>query len=180
MLLELARGSLRATVMREPAPVFPGRAWPSPLAEPGTCFVTLHAGPDLRGCIGNLTARDPLWRAVVDNAARAAARDDRFPRVEPAELDRIRIEVSVLSDLQALAFADPEELLVRLRPGVDGVVLEGDGHLGVFLPQVWEALPKPAQFLDHLCRKAELEADAWRRPGVQVSVFQVECFEEEP
>jgi AMMECR1 domain-containing protein len=77
-----------------------------------------------------------------------------------------------------LAFSDPEELLRKLRPNVDGVVVRR-GHAGAtFLPQVWEQLPKKEDFLDHLCLKAGLPRDAWRRAGLTVSTYQVQYFEE--
>ena len=141
-------------------------------------FVTLKHQGRLRGCIGSLSATDPLAEDVRRNAIDAAFHDPRFAPLTAKELEQVAIEVSVLTEPQPLAFSDPEDLLRKLRPNVDGVVIR-QGHAGAtFLPQVWEQLPKKEDFLDHLCLKAGLPRDAWRRGGLTVSTYQVQYFEE--
>ena len=141
-------------------------------------FVTLKHKGQLRGCIGSLSATDPLAEDVRRNAIDAAFHDPRFAPLTAKELEHVAIEVSVLTEPRPLAFSDPEDLLRKLRPNVDGVVIR-QGHAGAtFLPQVWEQLPKKEDFLDHLCFKAGLPRDAWRRGGLTVSTYQVQYFEE--
>jgi AmmeMemoRadiSam system protein A len=152
--------------------------WPERLRQPGACFVTLHKGGRLRGCIGTLSARDPLHRAVVDCAQGAATRDSRFPEVRPEELKDLRIEVSVLTEARRLEYQTPAELVGRLVPHRDGVILQLDSRKATYLPQVWEQLPDPVTFLDSLAEKAGGAAGAWRAPGTVVFTYQVEAFEE--
>ena len=136
----------------------------------------LPGGP-LRGCIGTLQAHRPLREDVEANAVAAATRDPRFPPLSRAELEDAIVEVSVLSAPTALPVADEAELLARLRPGVDGVILSDAGHRATFLPQVWEQLPDPADFLAHLRRKAGLPAGHWGR-GLTIETYTVTAWQE--
>lgn len=153
-------------------------AW---LDAPGASFVTLTSGRApggaLRGCIGSLGARRPLREDVEANAVAAALHDPRFAPLTARELDETVVEVSVLSAPAALPAADEAELLARLRPGVDGVVLSACGRRATFLPQVWEQLPDPADFLARLRRKAGLPADYWGR-DVVVETYTVTAWQE--
>ena len=142
-------------------------------------FVTLHRGGALRGCIGSLAATEPLVDAVKRNAVNAAFHDPRFEPLTVAELPDLHIEVSILTEPQPLPHADADELLRLLRPGVDGVILQGSGdEQATFLPQVWQQLPLPVQFLGHLCRKAGLAENAWRSGKLRIHTYQVQSFEE--
>ncbi|MCR4415492.1 MAG: AmmeMemoRadiSam system protein A, partial [Thermoguttaceae bacterium] len=132
----------------------------------------------LRGCIGHLVPKEPLVEAVVNNAVHAALDDPRFSPVAPAELDRIDIEISVLTVPQRLEFRTPEELLAKLRPRVDGVVLRVGRAQSTYLPQVWDEIPDKETFLSELSRKAGLDRDAWKDPQAQVLVYQAEAFGE--
>ena len=151
-------------------------AW---LDAPGASFVTLTSGRApggaLRGCIGSLEARRPLREDVEANAVAAACRDPRFPPLGRAELDDVVVEVSVLSAPTALPAVDEPELLARLRPGVDGVILSAPGHRATFLPQVWDQLPDPAEFLSHLRRKAGLPAGN-RGRDVVIEIYTVTAW----
>ena len=124
-------------------------------------FVTLRQGTALRGCIGSLEASRPLIEDVEANAAMAACEDPRFPPLARHELDRTRIEVSVLSPLEAFDVSGETDLLARLRPGEDGLVVVALGRRATFLPHVWRQLPEPRDFLEQLRRKAGLPADFW-------------------
>jgi AmmeMemoRadiSam system protein A len=141
-------------------------------------FVTLKRAGELRGCIGTLCACEPLAESVRRNAGNAAFCDPRFPSLTATELSEVTIEVSVLSEPRRLEASGAEDLLRRLRPGVDGVVLRKEGAGATFLPQVWEQLPRTEDFLKHLCLKAGLPRDAWRDAGAEVSTYQVQHFEE--
>ncbi|HEX4986008.1 MAG TPA: AmmeMemoRadiSam system protein B [Burkholderiales bacterium] len=135
-------------------------------------FVTLKLDGRLRGCIGSLSAHRSLRDDVRENALAAAFRDPRFPPLGFDELARVRIEVSLLSAPQPMAFRDEADALSQLRPGIDGLIFEHGMHRSTFLPQVWENLPAPAVFLGELKRKAGLAADFWDA-GVHLSRYTV-------
>ena len=177
-LLELARRAVRKIVTTGRAPEAPAKDLPAALSAPRGCFVTLKQHGTLRGCIGQIGAQLPLQRAVVENAASAAVRDPRFLPVAPREVDELRIEISVLSVPQPLAFKSPDDLLRQLQPHRDGVVLKIGGRLSTYLPQVWESIPDKVDFLNSLAEKAGCAPEAWRGPEVGVSLYQVESFQE--
>jgi len=147
------------------------------LAEPGACFVTLTRQGELRGCVGTLEAHRPLELDVRENAVAAAFRDPRFMPIAHAEFDQIRVEVSLLSPTEALVVASEEHALASLRPGIDGVVFEYVHYRSTFLPQVWEQLPEPAEFLAQLKRKAGLPKAFWAE-GVRLSRYTVSKWKE--
>ena len=176
---DTARLDPAGSIARRTAPgAAAASAW---LDAPGASFVTLTSGRApggaLRGCIGSLEARRPLREDVEANAVAAALHDPRFAPLSARELDDTVVEVSVLSAPAALPVADEAELLARLRPGVDGVVLSACGRRATFLPQVWEQLPDPADFLARLRRKAGLPADYWGR-DVVVETYTVTAWQE--
>jgi len=142
-------------------------------------FVTLHIQDQLRGCIGSLVETDPLRTSVRKNAVNAAFRDPRFPPLGQNEFPEISIEVSILTEPQPLDYSGPEDLMNRLRPNIDGVILSKGPARSTFLPQVWEQLAKPEDFLGHLCLKAGLSADAWKKEHPEIQIYQVQYFEEE-
>lgn len=131
------------------------------LSEPGATFVTLTQDGTLRGCIGSLEAQRPLAQDVQENAVAAAFRDPRFPPLTRDELAITQVEVSLLSPIQAMSFSSEQDALAQMRPGIDGMVLQYRQQRGTFLPQVWEHLPQPQQFMSHLKRKAGLAEDFW-------------------
>jgi AmmeMemoRadiSam system protein B/AmmeMemoRadiSam system protein A len=131
------------------------------LAAPAATFVTLTLDGTLHGCIGTLEPRRSLAEDVQANAVAAALSDPRFPALTRAEWPRVRVEVSLLSPPTALHVAGEADALRQLRPGLDGVILVAGLQRATFLPQVWEQLPEPAEFLAHLKQKAGFPADAW-------------------
>ncbi|MBK7565690.1 MAG: AmmeMemoRadiSam system protein A [Propionivibrio sp.] len=156
-LLTLARNAIgqRFGVGEQPVAAHPSHR------EPGATFVTLTQEGQLRGCIGSLEAHRPLAADVAENAVAAAFRDPRFPPLSEDELARTRVEVSLLEPSEALTFADEDDALARLRPGVDGLILKHGSRRATFLPQVWESLPDRRRFLEQLKLKAGLPADFW-------------------
>jgi AmmeMemoRadiSam system protein A len=128
------------------------------LASRGATFVTLRLAGELRGCLGSVRPQRALGHDVVVNAIGAATRDPRFMPVATQELNDIRVEVSLLSEPQFLEFADEDGLLRQLRPGVDGLMLFGGCRSATFLPQVWEQLSDPRDFLDALLRKGGIRS----------------------
>ena len=161
-LLELARKSLKSAAAGASLPEGAAKDVPPKLAEKKACFVTLTKGGTLRGCIGHLTAIEPLHQAVIENARNAALRDPRFPAVKPDEVDKIKIEISVLTEPQPLPFSSPDDLLSKLHPNEDGVLLHIGPRTSTFLPQVWAQIPDKVQFLNHLAQKAGCEPSEWR------------------
>lgn len=149
------------------------------LAQSGAVFVTLTKDDNLRGCIGSLEAWRPLHEDVVANARAAAFRDPRFAPLTAAELADTRVEVSLLAPAQAMIFRDEADAVAQLRPNVDGVILEYGNHRGTFLPQVWETLPEPHQFMAQLKRKAGLPPDFWHS-DIRLSRYAVRKWKETP
>jgi AmmeMemoRadiSam system protein A len=142
------------------------------LQEHLATFVTLKRSGRLRGCIGSLQAVRPLGVDVRENAIAAAFRDPRFAPLAPAEFEATSVEVSLLSADERIDFATEEDLVARLRPGVDGLILEYGGHRATLLPQAWDGLGDPREFLSALKRKAGLPPDFWN-PGLSVSRYAV-------
>ena len=151
----------RAAIARELGRTHPAREDADWLRQPGACFVTLNLDERLRGCIGTLKAHRPLIEDVKANARSAAFRDPRFKPLSAAELDRTTVEISLLSALETLVARSEREALAQLRPGIDGVVFEYGHHRSTYLPQVWEDLPEPFEFLATLRQKAGLPPDFW-------------------
>ena len=124
-------------------------------------FVTLTLGGDLRGCIGSLRPSAPLAQAVANAAFNAAFRDPRFAPVQTDEIEKLHVEVSVLSSMELIPVDTRQGLLDDLQPGVDGLLLEDRGHRATFLPQVWEKMTTADEFVDQLMLKAGLAAGYW-------------------
>ena len=123
--------------------------------------MTLRREGELRGCIGTVDAWRPLGEDVRANAVAAAFHDPRFPPLARDEFDDTSIEVSLLGPHEPVPASDEAQALATLRPGVDGVLLECGRRRATFLPQVWEQLPEPREFLRALKRKAGLAGDFW-------------------
>ena len=177
-LLKIARESLAAAVQGQALPPIKLDELPAVLRMDGASFVTLTEAGRLRGCIGALAAYQPLALDVQEHAVAAALQDFRFAPVGPDELPDIAIEVSILTPQEPLAYEGPADLVRKLRPGVDGVTLQNQFQKATFLPQVWETLPNPEEFLSHLCLKMGSKANQWREKHLQVFTYQVQEFNE--
>jgi AmmeMemoRadiSam system protein A len=174
MLLRLAREAIESAVdPSHDAVKFDLHSLPPALRELKTSFVTLYNGDQLRGCIGGLTAEHPLAEDVRIHAAAAATKDFRFPPVLVDEIPQLSIEISVLSTPEPLEYESPDDLIGKLRPGEDGVILQQGVRRATFLPQVWKKVPDPGLFLGMLCEKAFLPPDAWKSGKLQVFTYQV-------
>ena len=124
-------------------------------------FITLTIAGELRGCVGSLQPSAPLAQAVANAAFSAAYRDGRFAKVQLDEIENLRIEVSVLSPMELIAVNSLQALLANLQPGVDGLLLEDQGHRSTFLPKVWEKISSPSEFVQQLMLKAGLTTGHW-------------------
>ena len=177
VLLNIARAAIAEVLRAAPYAVSDIREHMSWFSRPGATFVTLTQRGELRGCIGSLQACDPLIDDVSNNAQSAAFRDPRFMPLAIDELDITDIEVSLLSELQALSFSGEADALAQLRPDVDGIVFEYGAYRSTFLPQVWENLSQPQQFLAQLKRKARLPENFWAE-DVKLSRYTVSKWRE--
>ena len=173
-LLTLARNAIAARFGLPPAPVAVDRP---ELAKMGATFVTLTQRGDLRGCIGSLEAWRPLAQDVQENARAAAFRDPRFEPLNIEELPITRVEVSLLSAAEPIHFRDEADALAQLRPNIDGVIFSAGNRRSTFLPQVWEQLPEPADFMARLKQKAGLPANYWG-PDVRLERYTVQKWKE--
>lgn len=135
--------------------------YPPALQSRASSFVTLREGDVLRGCMGRLEAETSLAEDVARNANNAAFHDPRFDPVRTEEIQRLNLKLSVLSKPEPFPVASETDLLRRIQPGIDGIILRSGGRKATFLPSVWEMLPSPEEFIAQLKRKAGLAEDYW-------------------
>jgi uncharacterized protein len=174
-LLKIARKSIEHGLeCNQPLEVNPADHLPK-LRETRATFVSLHRQGRLRGCIGVIEACRPLISDVAHSAFYAAFMDHRFSPLGKKELEDLEIEISVLTPSERIQFSSEQDLLHKLRPGVDGLNLSDGPQRGTFLPIMWEQLPTPAEFLHHLKIKAGLAPDYWS-DTLEVSRFTAELI----
>ncbi len=135
--------------------------YPPTLSDIRATFVTLEINKQLRGCIGRLLASRPLAEDVAENAYSAAFNDPRFPKLSSVEFSNLDIHISILSEPEPISFKNEDDLLQKIRPSTDGLILSEDYQRGTFLPSVWESIPDTKNFLRHLKEKAGLPFDYW-------------------
>jgi hypothetical protein len=174
ILLTLARNAIASQLGISHSEDIDAVDW---LQQNGASFVTLTKNNELRGCIGSLQSYQTLADDVRSNAIAAAFHDTRFAPLSRDEYNQIKVEVSVLSPMQTVDFVSQADLLAKLRPNIDGVVMEYAGHRGTFLPQVWEQIPDKQSFLNQLKLKAGLPIDFWDN-GIKVERYQVSKYHE--
>jgi AmmeMemoRadiSam system protein A len=179
ILLRLARKSIESSVNHILIPDLILSDYSLRLQQPGASFVTLTDGGMLRGCIGALEPYQPLVQDVCEHAAAAALDDYRFPPVAEDEVPHLIIEISRLTSPEPFYYKKPQELVEKIVPGVDGIILRDGMRRATFLPQVWEKLPDVNVFLSHLCQKMGAADDLWQRKVLQVFIYHVEEFHEE-
>jgi AmmeMemoRadiSam system protein A len=174
-LLEIADRSIKHGLEQGTPLSVSASDYPEVLQQQRACFVTLLLGGELRGCIGHLDAQLPIIKDVAENAYAAAFRDPRFPPLTPSERANLEIHISVLTPAEAINFESEQDLISKIRPSVDGLILVDGHHQGTFLPSVWESLPNPRDFLYHLKLKAGLPPDHWSGT-LQVYRYETESF----
>ncbi len=177
-LLSLARQSIENCINGNPVPSLALETLSPVLREEGASFVTLTYQGYLRGCVGALEPYQSLVEDVREHAVAAAFNDYRFPPVQATEMKDIEIEISYLTRPELLKYEIPDELPKILRPHIDGVVLRDGIRRATFLPQVWEKIPDPEEFLEQLCMKMGASANLWRKKKLEVLTYQVEEFHE--
>ncbi len=177
-LLKLARETIAGRLgVRSDEPV--SQLTEGTLQSEQASFVTLKKQGALRGCIGSLVPTGTVVESVRQNAVKAAFNDSRFQPLSRDEFDDIHIDISILTPAKALSYKDGDDLISKLRPGIDGVTIRLGISGATFLPQVWKQLPEPEKFLAQLCRKAGLSPTAWKDQPLEVETYQVQCFEED-
>jgi len=179
-LVNLARASIYCYLENKTAPKINEDTLPEKIFRKRGCFVTLTSrGDRLRGCIGNIIAREPLLSGIINRAVDAAVRDPRFMPLKYKELKDIKVEVSILTKPVDLNFSSPADLLSKLNPGKDGVVLQTPYGSSTFLPQVWDQLPNKVLFLNHLSAKHGAPQDIWKTSDdIKVSIYHAIVFHE--
>lgn len=177
-LLRTARKAIETTLKGEIAPQLDLGELSPALRAPGACFITLSIAGQLRGCVGSIEAKQALILDVRDRAVSAAFEDPRFPSLKANEFEELVIEISALTKPETLLYDTPEDLVQKLRVGIDGVILKEGFRRATFLPQVWEKIPEPDLFLSRLCQKMGLPPDTWREQKLDVEIYQVEKFTE--
>jgi uncharacterized protein len=177
-LLSLARQTIQKAVNHQPLPVLEEEGLSDDLTRNGAAFVTLTMNGELRGCIGSLEAYQSLVADVRDHARQAALEDYRFPPVTAGEVTKLHIEISRLTAPVPLKYDQPSDLPTKIKPNEDGVILKDGFRRATFLPQVWQQLADPVEFLSHLCVKMGASADLWQKKLLEVSIYHVEEFQE--
>ncbi len=148
------------------------------------CFVTLvDRNKALRGCMGLFSSQEPLYKNVIDRTIAAVTQDPRFinNRIKYSDLKNIKLEISVLTEPVDLKFNSPQDLLDKLKPFTDGVIITTKYGSSTYLPQVWEQLPDKKEFLSNLCQKQDVPADYWETnyKDISVQIYQAIAFGEE-
>jgi uncharacterized protein len=177
-LLSLARQSIENYINNHKIPKLDPKNLTPILKQEGASFVTLTIRGNLRGCVGALEPYQSLADDVIEHAIAAATQDYRFPPVQAHEVKEIEIEISYLTRPMILNYENPSDLIKLLRPKIDGVVIRDGTRRATFLPQVWEKISDPEEFLDELCMKMGSTPDLWRRKKLEVLIYQVEEFHE--
>ncbi len=177
-LLSLARDSVchylkaRRSLTEKPDGLPPG------FLEKRGVFVTLNRDSALRGCIGNIEPLYPVYQSVMKNAVNAAFGDPRFPPLTDAELADLSIGLSILTAPEPLEYKNTQEFIKKLVPNRHGVILRKGVRSATFLPQVWEQISRPEDFLSHLCVKGGLEPYEWQKGDMDVETYTTESFDD--
>lgn len=178
-LLKIAREAIISAVKGQQSDLLNLNIFSKDLQADGVSFVTLIKDGKLRGCIGALEAYQPLAKDVQEHAVAAALEDYRFNPVSADEIALLNIEISILTPLNRLDYNDSEDLLSKLRPGIDGVLIKDGSKRATFLPQVWEQISKCEEFLSHLCVKMGASPNLWQQKHLDIFIYQVEEFKED-
>ena len=175
ILLGIARASIKSGLEHGCPVQVEVDNYPEHLRTDQATFVTLKINNELKGCIGTLQANQPLVKDVAEHAYAAAFRDPRFNPVTEDEFEKLQYHISILSEPETVEFESESDLLTKIRPGIDGLIISDGFHKGTFLPSVWESLPTPDSFLRNLKQKAGLPANYWS-DSIKIQRYTVEEF----
>jgi AmmeMemoRadiSam system protein A len=178
-LLKLARKAIQKYFQDEGVLQINEDDLPQTLKEKKGTFVTLRKNNKLRGCIGDLESKKPIYQSVIDNCLASALLDPRFTTLNNNELNDIKIEISVLSALKKLPdFTNSDSFLEYLDKYRPGLLIKKGSHQATFLPQVWEDLTSTELFISHLCEKAGLDKNKWKKMNLEIYQYSAEVFKE--
>ena len=163
ILLKVADSAIKFGLENDKAPKIVLEDYSEKLRANGASFVTLEIEGNLRGCVGTLESYQPLVQDIAQNGYAAAFEDNRFESLTVGEYVKLTKYISILSASTEISFLSEEDLLKKIRPGIDGLILMDKGYQGTFLPSVWEELAEPKLFLQHLKLKAGLPKDYWSK-----------------
>ncbi len=141
-------------------------------------FVSLHKKGRLRGCIGNIEPVKSVLEGIIDNAKHAAFHDTRFNPLSVEDLRDTKIEISILTRPEKVEYNNGTDLIRKIKPDIDGVIIKKKSYSATFLPQVWKQLKNPESFLSQLCIKAGLPSEEWKTGSLTVLTYQIQMFEE--
>ncbi|HEY5665027.1 MAG TPA: AmmeMemoRadiSam system protein A [Ilumatobacter sp.] len=175
LLLDIAEMVIRVGTQGGRSPGVDATRLPEALCEERGAFVTVLVDGQLNGCIGMIDPDEPLGVSIAQLAAQAAFDDPRLPALRRDQLGRTEIDISLLSPHHEVPARTRAELLAQLTPGHHGLIIASRGRRAVFLPSVWNQLPDPDDFVDHLFRKAGLSATPWPA-DLRADLFTAECF----
>ena len=161
MLKTAARDALMHSINHSEELTVSLSEFPAALHIHQNTFVTLKYKGQVIGCMGSLEAERPLVNDVVHNAFSASYHDPRFPDPKSIDPEKIEVYISLLSAFEEIWFNSEQELLSKIRPGRDGLLMREGQRQGTFLPAVWESIPDPESFLKELKRKTGLPVDYW-------------------
>lgn len=179
-LLKLARRAIKKYFQDKGVLQIEEDNLPQTLKEKRGTFVTLVKNRQLRGCIGNLESKKPIYQSVIDNSLASALIDPRFMALKKDELNDIKIEISILSELKKIPnFTSPDSFLKYLNKHQPGMLIKKGAYQATFLPQVWEELTSAETFISHLCEKAGLDKNEWEKMNLEVYGYTAEVFKEE-
>jgi len=179
-LLKLARRTIQKYFIDEVVLQIDEDDLPQTLKEKRGTFVTLWKNNKLRGCIGDLEGKKPIYQSIIDNSLASALVDPRFTPIKSDELNNIKIEVSILSELKKLPdFTRLDSFLKYLDKYRLGLLIKKDNHQATFLPQVWEDLSSAELFISQLCEKAGLDRNEWKKMNLEIYQYSAEVFKEE-
>jgi AmmeMemoRadiSam system protein A len=170
-LISLAKAAIKAKLENSKLPEL------NKYLTPARVFVTLYKNGKLRGCIGSFV-EEPLEKAICNCAVAAAFSDFRFPPLSKEELNKIKVEISILDEPVELKYKDSADLLKKLATAKPGVIIRYGDYSATFLPQVWEQLPEPEEFLSNLCLKAGIEPTAWKNANLDIFTYGVKIISE--
>lgn len=177
-LLELARRTLEKYFQNKDILQIEIDDLSDSLKEKKGVFISLWKNEDLRGCIGCLEGIKPIFEMVIENSLASALFDTRFLPVKKEELSDIKIEISIIEPLEKIDFSKTEDLIKHLNKNKPGILIKKGAHQATFLPQVWEDLKTPEEFLSHLCSKAGMKEGCWKNIDFEIYQYQVNVFKE--
>lgn len=177
-LLDLARKTIQQGLFKDKVATQGDEQASPKFSERRGTFVTLTINGNLRGCIGHIIPQETLLQGIRENAINAAFKDPRFNPLSLKEWEKVKVEISILTDPSPLEYSDGDDLLKKIRPNIDGVIIKKGYYQATFLPQVWEQLPDKKEFFTHLCLKAGMDGNEWKKGKLEVYTYQVQAFEE--